>query len=261
MYNVLEALREGRELSAKERVIHSEGLVSVLRQIHDELDAAVLEAYGWADLLPDLRIAHGNESAPSGDSRVEARRRFDETVLERLVALNTERAAEEARGLIRWLRPEYQNPAAHSATARPAQIEASADAAADSATDVAADIAVDTQAARAQHSRTQASLLPFATDDGNEDTDALSDEDAPATDTASPAISATKAQPWPRDTVDQIRAIADLLLAAPAPLTLDHIAAHFTSRGPWKNRLPQLIDMLLALGRAEAKGEGYVGRR
>ena len=28
----------------------------------------------------------------------------------RLVALNRERAAEEKRGLTRWLRPDYQNP-------------------------------------------------------------------------------------------------------------------------------------------------------
>ena len=35
----------------------------------------------------------------------------DEEILERLVALNAERAAEVQRGLIRWLRPEFQNPA------------------------------------------------------------------------------------------------------------------------------------------------------
>ncbi len=34
----------------------------------------------------------------------------DAEILERLVALNAERAKEEANGLIRWLRPEYQNP-------------------------------------------------------------------------------------------------------------------------------------------------------
>jgi hypothetical protein len=34
-----------------------------------------------------------------------------ETLLVRLVALNAERAAEEAKGHIRWLRPEYQHPA------------------------------------------------------------------------------------------------------------------------------------------------------
>jgi hypothetical protein len=34
----------------------------------------------------------------------------DEIILERLVALNKERAAEEARGKVRWLRPEFQAP-------------------------------------------------------------------------------------------------------------------------------------------------------
>ena len=34
----------------------------------------------------------------------------DEEILERLVALNHERAEEEKRGLVRWLRPEFQNP-------------------------------------------------------------------------------------------------------------------------------------------------------
>jgi hypothetical protein len=34
----------------------------------------------------------------------------DETILYRLVALNAERAAEERRGLVRWLRPDFQNP-------------------------------------------------------------------------------------------------------------------------------------------------------
>ncbi|ODU46295.1 DNA methyltransferase [uncultured Aquimonas sp.] len=274
MYNVLEALREGRELSAKERGIHGEGLVSVLRQIHDELDAAVLEAYSWADLLPDLRIAHGLDAAPSGDSRVEARRRFDEAVLERLVALNAERAAEEARGLIRWLRPEYQNPdhrdrdtpnpATHAASAAAAAPAVNAEDAVGSASAITSDSTADAQAAGAaivgaQHSAAQASLLPTAADGGTDEADASGDDSA-ADSTPAP-LTPIKAQPWPRDTVDQIRAIADLLLAAPAPLSLDQIAAHFSSRGPWKNRLPQLIDMLLALGRAEAKGEGYVGRR
>ena len=35
--------------------------------------------------------------------------RSSHEILERLVALNAERAAEEARGLIRWLRPDFQN--------------------------------------------------------------------------------------------------------------------------------------------------------
>lgn len=86
MYNVLEKLRKGEPLSAKEKVIHEQGLVSVLKQIHDELDEAVFDAYGWPRDLSD------------------------EEILERLVALNAERAEEERRGLVRWLRPDFQNP-------------------------------------------------------------------------------------------------------------------------------------------------------
>ncbi|GMV20349.1 MAG: hypothetical protein AMXMBFR57_02980 [Acidimicrobiia bacterium] len=101
MYNVLEKLRAGEALTEKDKVIHEQGLVSVLRQIHDDLDVAVLEAYGWSDLAPMMR-----------DGR--AGRELDEQLLTRLVALNAERAAEEARGLVRWLRPEFQNPAGSS---------------------------------------------------------------------------------------------------------------------------------------------------
>ncbi|MBZ0253427.1 MAG: class I SAM-dependent DNA methyltransferase, partial [Candidatus Methylomirabilis sp.] len=71
MYNVLAKLRAGEALSEKEKRVHEAGLVSVLRRIHDDLDAAVLAAYGW----------------PAGLS--------DEEVLARLVALNRERAEEE----------------------------------------------------------------------------------------------------------------------------------------------------------------------
>ena len=43
--------RESREaLTAKEKVVHEHGLVGVLKSLHDELDAAVLQAYGWTDL-------------------------------------------------------------------------------------------------------------------------------------------------------------------------------------------------------------------
>ncbi|HEV7278776.1 MAG TPA: hypothetical protein VGN57_01080 [Pirellulaceae bacterium] len=88
MYNVLEKLRSGEPLNKKEQTIHEQGLVSVLKQIHDDLDAAVAAAYGWpADLE-------------------------DEAILQRLVDLNQQRAEEERRGHVRWLRPEFQNPAA-----------------------------------------------------------------------------------------------------------------------------------------------------
>ena len=50
IYNVLEKLRSGAALDAKDKAVHDKGLVSVLKQLHDDLDAAVLEAYGWGDL-------------------------------------------------------------------------------------------------------------------------------------------------------------------------------------------------------------------
>lgn len=102
IYNVLEKLRAGEALNAKEKQIHDDGLVTLLRQIHDEIDAAVLSAYGWDDLR-------------SADTPVRNPEAFEEELLTRLVALNHERAAEEKRGLVRWLRPEYQNPAASAA--------------------------------------------------------------------------------------------------------------------------------------------------
>jgi type I restriction-modification system DNA methylase subunit len=99
MYNVLEKLRAGESLTGKEQTIHEQGLVSVLRQIHDDLDAAVFDAYGWPHDLAD------------------------EEILQRLVDLNHERADEESRGIIRWLRPEFQNPDGATQTAFTAKDE------------------------------------------------------------------------------------------------------------------------------------------
>jgi hypothetical protein len=56
MYNVLEKLRRGVTLTAKDKKIHEQGLVSVLKQIHDDLDAAVADAYGWPAELSDDQI-------------------------------------------------------------------------------------------------------------------------------------------------------------------------------------------------------------
>ncbi|GAB2612969.1 class I SAM-dependent DNA methyltransferase [Novilysobacter erysipheiresistens] len=220
MYNVVEKLRSGEPLTAKERTIHEQGLVSVLRQLHDELDEAVLHAYGWGDLLPLLRIAHGNDAPtsllpPAGEgarradegTRDTAKRAFDEAILERLVALNAERAALEARGEIHWLRPEFQNPEAH----------------------------------REPEQRG----LDTTPDEGER------------TEPASAAPIATKPTPWPKDAVDQVRAVADVIAASPVPLSVDEIAARFTARGPWKKRLPKLLEMLVALGRAQEQDGAY----
>lgn len=86
MYNVVEKLRSGEALSPKERAIHEIAACGVLRDLHDELDGLVAEAYGWPWPMEK------------------------EEILERLVKLHDERVEEEMRGQIRWLRPEYQIP-------------------------------------------------------------------------------------------------------------------------------------------------------
>jgi hypothetical protein len=46
----------------------------------------------------------------------------EEELLTRLVALNRERAAEEARGRVRWLRPDFQRPAGAEAEQAETQV-------------------------------------------------------------------------------------------------------------------------------------------
>jgi hypothetical protein len=74
------------DLTPDDERIKTDGLVLILKELHEKLDALVLEAYGWTD-------------QPN-----------DELILERLVALNAERAAQEATGHVAWLRPDYQIP-------------------------------------------------------------------------------------------------------------------------------------------------------
>ena len=106
LYNVLAALRAGQPLSPAEREVLHDGQVEVLRHLHGRLDAAVAAAYGWpADLSADA-------------------------VVDRVVALNRERAAEEAAGQVRWLRPEYQAPADPAWAARREQLALPTDPAA-----------------------------------------------------------------------------------------------------------------------------------
>jgi hypothetical protein len=189
-YNVLEKLRSGEALTAKEKVVHEHGLVGVLKSLHDELDAAVLQAYGWADLtLP-------------ADT---------DALLVRLVELNARRAAEEAAGTVRWLRPEFQ------------------------------------QAGQGEQA---------AIDTGAEDQD--EGETAEAT-SAKPAQAAAAQRPWPTGLTEQIKAVAEVLTSAGRSLDLEGLAGHFNGRGRWRDRLPTLLDTLVALGRARVVDGRWVG--
>ena len=73
---MLEKLRSADALTANEKLIHEHSLVGVLKSLHDELDAAVLQAYGWADLsLPadtDTLLALGRARGVYGGRWVDA---------------------------------------------------------------------------------------------------------------------------------------------------------------------------------------------
>jgi len=105
LYNVMAALRTAHPLSDADRDALDAGHVEVLRHLHDRLDAAVAAAYGWP---ADLATA---------------------AIVERVVALNRERTAEEAAGQVRWLRSAYQAPAEAALAARTEQLAMAVDAA------------------------------------------------------------------------------------------------------------------------------------
>jgi hypothetical protein len=65
--------------------------------------------------------------------------------------------------------------------------------------------------------------------------------------------------PWPATLPEQVAAVARVLVASPIPLDETAIAARFTGKGPWKKRLPPLLETLVALGRARRVEGGYVG--
>ncbi|RWY67867.1 class I SAM-dependent DNA methyltransferase [Rhizobium leguminosarum] len=106
LYNVLGHLKAGKkivELDDKERAIFDNGLVLILQELHSKLDDAVAHAYGWPSQLAE------------------------EDTLARIVALNKERSIEEKRGLVRWLRPDYQIARFGSEKEKAKQLEADLD--------------------------------------------------------------------------------------------------------------------------------------
>lgn len=91
LYNLRAKLRSGVPLDDKDQRRAIKARAAIVDRLHEQLDQAVADAYGW-----------GEEWAAGtlGPSEIVAR----------LVALNHERAKEEAAGTVRWLRPDYQRP-------------------------------------------------------------------------------------------------------------------------------------------------------
>ena len=201
LYNVLQKVGAGdTALTAKEKLIHEKGLVAVLTHMQDDLDAAVLAAYGWQD-------------HPS-----------DEQILERLVALNAERVAEEASGTIRWLRPAFQAPSSEKA-------------------EKGAEKGARLEFGEAVNSN-QAPFPPFP-----------NQAPFPPASLPAPARAPTQQQ-WPSSLPDQLAAVARILAESPSAQTEAQLAANFTGKGRWKSRLPDILEALAALGRARRLDDG-----
>lgn len=202
MYNVLEKLRTGQALTPKDKKIHDDGLVSVLKKIHDDLDAAVFDAYGWPVTLPD------------------------DEILERLVALNHERAAEEKRGLIRWLRPDFQNKGGGNVVQH--EIDVADD------TDDEEEAAAEPAAKKPRRSRGAVgkSQPQRAEKPGN-----------------------IVQHPWPKDLAEQTRAVRGALAAIGGAVNAADLARHFkNAKAP---RVAEILATLVALGHARRTDSGY----
>ena len=200
MYNVLERLREldnGCDvppLTDTERDIHEAGLISVLKDIHDEIDLATFEAYGWDDLA-EILVGRPGATMPS-PHKTKQQEEAEEELLTRLVALNLERQEEEKRGQVRWLRPEYQIP-------------------------------------KLGHKVPQADLGKALDMDVN-------------------VIAAADKPKWPKDGLDQIRIVRDVLtktsaLALPVEISANFAGKNTASR---KSRIEAVLQTLVETGAA-----------
>jgi len=200
LYNVMERLRELENgcavepLSDKERAIHEAGLVSVLKEIHDDVDRAVFEAYGWTNLA-DRLVGRPGATVPSPHKTTD-QEAAEEELLSRLVTLNLERQEEERRGTVRWLRPDYQIPKLGAKVADVADAE-----------QIEADIAL---------------------------------------------VAAAGKPKWPRDGLEQIRIVKDVLAKAAAPALAEEIAATFDGRNSAKrkDRVADVLETLVVTGAA-----------
>ena len=206
-----QATRGSPYLSTKEQAIHDAALVSTLRHLHEELDAAVADAYGWPWPLAD------------------------EEILERVVALNAARAAEEANGTIRWLRPEYQEGRLKAEGGR---LKDQGELGLTEAGDI-----------KSRSRKSARGKTPPANPHS-----AIRNPQSLAS--AQSKIGNRKSKiPWPKPLAERAQAVEVALAAEPKPVTAAELATRF-ARAKAED-VAEILDTLAALGRArrgDAKG-------
>ena len=209
LYNALERYREamngGDPLTEDERDVHERAQVAILAEIHDEIDRAVLSAYDWSDLEGAL-VGKPGGTTPSPHKSPE-QEEAEEDLLSRLVALNKERAAEEARGHVRWLRPDYQIPKLGHKVPGVEEAE-----------QVEADLVID------------------------------QGPDKPS---------------WPKDGLEQIRLVRDVLSGARGPVDAEIVTRAFKQKYSKKRRerVEDVLANLAELGLAREDKGGFIAAR
>ncbi len=95
-----------------------ESRILALRTLHEGMDRAVLDAYGWTDLaVPPF--------CPKTPDEARALEQFQDAVIDRLFVLNAERAEEEKRlGAARAIKGKKRSAAKGAAKSRKARTEA-----------------------------------------------------------------------------------------------------------------------------------------
>ena len=141
---------------------------------------------------------------------------FGQEILERLVALNHERAEEEKRGLIRWLRPEFQNPSGGTAAVQ-TELELEGDS--------------DDE------------------DDAEESTGKAKGKKKKPAKTKTPAKAA-----WPKKLPEQVATVRQSLQDHIGPTTSEAIAQRFKSVKA--DTVEELLDTLVLIGQARLLPDG-----
>ena len=174
-------------------------------EIHDEIDRAVLAAYNWSDLNGAL-VGKPGGTTPS-PHKSPKQEEAEEDLLSRLVALNKERAAEEARGHVRWLRPDYQIPKLGHKVPGVEEAE-----------QVEADLVID------------------------------QGPDKPS---------------WPKDGLEQIRLVRDVLSGARGPVDAEVVTRAFKQKYSKKRRerVEDVLANLAELGLAREDKGGFIAAR
>ena len=127
--------------------------------------------------------------------------------------------------MVRWLRPEFQNPTKPTVSATQTSN------------------LLSKHELLTQHPQgLQANLILKTQESDSTSSDAS---------VSPPTRSGSAPAPWPATLPEQVRAVVQVLASSAAPLTLTQIEARFKGKGAWKKALLMLVETLEALGRAQ----------